>query len=207
MLFIAKTEMQDNSCPKWFNESRTNNSVDEVKRSFLTGQPTYENEFVFMVKEKYFGGRMKTLMAHLPYFSNCRGFGRTAPFWTLFEQGRNCVWDDFPTVVGAMSIGAQAKGDKCSMYTLTCLLDEVPNSKLSRPRWFEAGTGSVLFNMYKLPVDMDEYIALKDSAIPFSPDDVVPVTIQQGGSMGGEMPGRILLVFQYYQFSDKLCSY
>jgi hypothetical protein len=43
--------------------------------------PYIENEYVFMEKKLYFQNHNQVVMAHLPYFSNCRGFGRTIPLW------------------------------------------------------------------------------------------------------------------------------
>ncbi|CAD7965436.1 unnamed protein product [Amoebophrya sp. A25] len=56
--------------------------------------PSTDNEFVFMQKKTYFGGREMVTFGHLPYWSNCRGFGRTAPLWAILEQGTSCRWEE-----------------------------------------------------------------------------------------------------------------
>merc|ERR1719253_631119 len=47
-------------------------------------------EWVFPLRETYFNMDEAIWMAHIPYFSNCRGFGRTIPFSAIVEQGRVC---------------------------------------------------------------------------------------------------------------------
>ena len=88
------------------------NITNDMRHDMRTGG---ENEYFFTEKGMYFQDKDAMIMPHLPYFSNCRGFGRATPMWNLLEQGQSCVWDPEPTEVSIFSLGVDAKGDRESI--------------------------------------------------------------------------------------------
>jgi hypothetical protein len=162
--------------------------------------PRTTNEYFFREKLPYFKDSLETLMGHLPYFSNCRGFGKTMPMWAVLEQTRGCTWEHSPTPIGLLSIGQEASGDKCSGQKIECILDETPNVKMTNPRWFEATTGSTLFHVTTNPMTGSKMAEKRGrkGEVP-----TVPVHLKKGSQAKGDLPTRVVVAFQYWQRTDK----
>jgi hypothetical protein len=158
--------------------------------------PEGQKEYFFRDKGPYFENGATQIMAHVPYFSNCRGFGRTPPLWTMVEQGKGCVWIDKAQPVSLLSIGQLATGDKCTGVPVECILDEVPNVKMTNPRWFEATTGSTLFYATTEPMEGKD---IKGSDEELS---TIAVRLKQGAVAKGELPKKVVLAFQYWQQTE-----
>lgn len=163
-----------------------------------------ENEYYWFEKMRFFTSRSQILIPYLPYFSNCKGYGRTIPLWNLIEQDKGCDWspptEEDTSVITRLSLGRLAKGDSCRGIEMTCLMDEVPNNKMEGNRWFEAPSGTTLFYITRKSITHEEYLTKKDA---FDDFDVTPVMLVEGGRQGGELPQTILVIFQYWQNSLK----
>jgi len=151
-----------------------------------------ENEYVFSNKRLYFQSKETQLMSHLPYFSNCRGFGRTIPLWAMTELNQGCNWTSSAEEITLMSLGAEAVGDSCADASVECLLDEIPNVKMINDRWFEAQTGTLLFYMTRNAFQASELEGASDV-------DIEPVYLMQGVQGKGPLPRKVVLLFQYWQ--------
>jgi len=151
-------------------------------------------EYFFRFKRDYFQSSPKDLISHVPYFSNCRGFGRTAPLWAMLEQGGNCSWEDNPIDIALLDFGKRSKGDICNRTQIQCILDEVPNVKMSNPRWFESTSGTVLFYV---TTEAYEGSDLVDGNKPEYA--AIPVYLRQGVVTKGELPRKVVISFQYWQ--------
>eukprot|EP00931_Biecheleriopsis_adriatica_P048079 TRINITY_DN27768_c0_g1_i1.p1 TRINITY_DN27768_c0_g1~~TRINITY_DN27768_c0_g1_i1.p1 ORF type:complete len:5619 (+),score=1069.33 TRINITY_DN27768_c0_g1_i1:1474-16857(+) len=162
-----------------------------------------EKEYVFNTRSEYWRDKQEIFLPYLPYFSNCRGFGRTVPLWAITEQQRGCKWVAAGGFIGLLDLGASAQGDSCSVTEVECILDEVPNVKMSNPRWFEAPTGTMLFEMTKDPLMAADLDSLDE------PPVTEPVYIERGIPAEGALPRRVTLAFQYWQRSpeEKMLAY
>jgi len=159
-----------------------------------------EKEYVHPEKSTYFKSNSEILIPYLPYFSNCRGFGRTIPLWAITEQARGCKWAPEGGEIGLLSLGAQAKGDSCGITEVECLLDEIPNVKMGNPRWFEAKTGAKLFEVTKDAVSAGEL----PNSLGQNKPVTEPVYLRSGVPGGsGVLPGRVTLAFEYWQRGPK----
>ncbi|CAJ1386138.1 unnamed protein product [Effrenium voratum] len=167
--------------------------VANYMRPLTTAVAGGEMEYVFPEKAAYWRDRTELFLPYLPYFSNCRGFGRTIPLWTITEQTRGCKWAPEGGEIGLLSLGSQAKGDSCSLTEVECILDEVPSVKLSNPRWFETATGAKLFEVTK-----ESFLASNLNNFDVQPV-TEPVYLQQGIPKSGALPGRVTIAFQYWQ--------
>ncbi len=99
-------------------------------------------------------------MPYLPYFSNCRGFGRHIPLYVAFE---NSAWCSLQTVVNTqpvnvLNVGSSPLADECVMTT-KCVYEEVltnPSGVSSFPRWYEKNADAqTLFYFSAEPMDYD----------------------------------------------------
>jgi len=154
-----------------------------------------ELEYVFEDKSQYWADSTEIFLPYLPYFSNCRGFGRTIPLWAITEQNGGCQWAPVGGEIGLLSLGSQAMGDSCSFTQVDCILDEVPSVRLSNPRWFEAATGTRLFDVTKdasLPAKLNNW---GDDPVPVTE----PVYLQRGIPESGALPQKVTIAFQYWQ--------
>eukprot|EP00913_Durusdinium_trenchii_P013300 g12483.t1 len=145
-------------------------------RPLATAVQGGEMEYVFSDRTLYWGDQEGLFLPYLPYFSNCRGFGRTIPLWSIIEQNQGCKWAPEGGEIGLLSLGSEAKGDSCSLTVVECVLDEVPQVKLQDERWFEAVTGDKLFEPPQLKV-----------------------YLQEGVPSSGTLPGHVTIAFQYWQ--------
>jgi hypothetical protein len=154
------------------------------------------DEYRIPDKFAYFQNEPIQYMSQLPYFSNCRGYGVATPIWQILEQNAGCRWADNVLAVGELSLGAGAAGDTCDGTDLECILDEVPNVKMQTARWFEAPTGTLLFHVTKKSFEVSQFDGL-------GKPESQPVYLQMGVSQRGSLPKRVILLFQYWQFSPR----
>ena len=71
----------------------------------------------FMIPAEYWvPGVTSVHMSHMPFFSNCRGFGAAIPLWYVFEDPANCslVPEEDTEPVLSFSFGGNSVGDSCS---------------------------------------------------------------------------------------------
>ena len=157
----------------------------------------------FLYSQNYFSAhRTAVYQTHLPFFSNCRGFGRAIPLWHAVETHPSCdqVSQEDTVSVTEISFGGKSVGDTCSGVELECLVDEIPNSKQSIPRWFEAVTGVELFRISANAMSADEYANLDESENPISKS--IPVTLRQGSLGDGTWLRQVDLNLRYWQQSS-----
>lgn len=167
--------------------------LQNYHRPIATAVAGGEQEYVFREKGDYWRDSTEMFLPYLPYWSNCRGFGRTVPLWTITEQTQGCKWVPEGGEIGLLSLGSPAQGDSCSLTEVECILDEVPSVKLSNDRWFEASSGAKLFEVTK-----ESFLA--STLNNFAEDPVTePVYLQQGIPKSGALPGRVTIAFQYWQ--------
>ncbi|CAE8717038.1 unnamed protein product, partial [Polarella glacialis] len=154
-----------------------------------------ELEYIFSEKSDYFRDSGTITLPYLPYFSNCRGFGRTIPLWAITEQTKGCKYLPPGGEISLLDLGKGAAGDSCSLTEVECLLDEIPNVKMANPRWFETQTGYKLFDMTKEPHQLSTLAEL----VAGLPGMTEPVYLQQGVPGKGALPKRVTVAFQYWQ--------
>ncbi|KAF4647493.1 hypothetical protein FOZ61_004104 [Perkinsus olseni] len=157
----------------------------------------------------YFTSRRKTLwLSHLPFFSNCRGFGRAIPLWQVVEHGEKCrIVDEEDTVaIDRLSFGALASGDYCgpsndgstAPIELSCVMDEIPNEKLLLPRWFEGQSGTILFYISRRAFSSVEYASIE---APLA--DAIPVVLTRGATSDGKLMKVVSLDLKYWQKTSR----
>ncbi|KAF4668451.1 hypothetical protein FOL47_003034 [Perkinsus chesapeaki] len=158
---------------------------------------------------QYFTNIRKTVwMSHIPFFSNCRGFGRAIPLWQVVEHGEKCrIVDEQDTVaIDRLSFGALASGDYCgpsddgstSPVRLTCIIDEKPNEKLLLPRWFEGQSGSILFYISRRALTSIEYASIGEPM-----PDAIPIVLTRGATSDGKLMRSVKLDLKYWQRTSK----
>eukprot|EP01032_Pedospumella_encystans_P023318 gene23318-26394_t len=112
-------------------------------------------------------------LPYLPYFSNCDTFDSYIPIW-LFLEGDECELPDiypkswfrykFPAlpdlddikVVGPFSFFEDPVADWCER-SVTCHYEEELSGQDNTPRWFEASTGTSLFQIIRTPFNYHQY--------------------------------------------------
>jgi hypothetical protein len=173
--------------------------------------PVAPGEFVFAVKDMYFQTNESTWLAHLPYFSNCRGFGRTTPLTAALEHGKDCTQVD-PSqtrAIAELDGGASPQGDQCySRETnqgvmLRCMLDEVPNNKMPMARWFEARKDSIMFYISRIPFSNDQFLEGIKLGYEIDIQNSLPVFLRRGVP-SGNLPGTVIIVMEYWQKTPKM---
>eukprot|EP00928_Gymnodinium_smaydae_P024083 TRINITY_DN1960_c1_g5_i2.p1 TRINITY_DN1960_c1_g5~~TRINITY_DN1960_c1_g5_i2.p1 ORF type:complete len:6923 (-),score=840.57 TRINITY_DN1960_c1_g5_i2:138-18908(-) len=172
--------------------------LNKMKHKLRSG----EGEYMYPEKRLYFQSAPDQVMAHMPYFSNCRGFGRTSPLWALTEQLPGCVWNDDPIAISPTSFGQKASGDTCSNAELECLLDEIPTVKTTNPRWFEANRGMIIFYVTKQAIPGNEVAKVSGQDL-----DLLPAYLENEVA-AGQLPKRVIVTMQYWQRSvdEKILS-
>lgn len=176
------------------------------------------------------------LLPYLPYFSNCYTFDSYIPIWLLVE-GQECELPNtypkswhrykFPALpdqddikfVGPFDFFADPISDWCER-TLTCNYEEDITTQDNTYRWYEAPTGTSLFQLIRYPIDYYGYTGRQSTHISqndgggaliiekyalLSSDNFIPVVVDH--TIGDAIPGCIyqcyarsyLLTIEYYQ--------
>jgi hypothetical protein len=167
------------------------------------GLYTYAPKSIYYIpNQKYYA------LSYLPFFSNCRGFGRTIPLWAAVEQMDNCEWSENPTAIGMLDFGKMSTGDMCRAAVVECLLDEVPNVRRPNRRWFESLAGDVLFLMTAQAYDGQYMLEISSSRSTFEASDLVPVSherpeVSAKDAGASELPKGVVFLLQYWQMTAK----
>ena len=123
------------------------------------------------------------IIPYLPYFSNCFQYDSYIPFWQLFESKECKLPQNYPEgwarykypslpnqddiqYVSSWDVGAEPIADWC-IRSLACNYEESLANPDSTPRWFEASTGSTLFQLLRDPVEYDQFTS-RSSVYPSS---------------------------------------
>ena len=166
-------------------------------------------EFLYDSGTYYSGGRTSVYQTHLPYFSNCRGFGSAIPLWFILEREPGCdiVPQNETKPISEVSFGASSFGDSCvdnglgsKPVEIECMVDEVLNNKQPLPRWFESQTGAELFRISFDPLTPEAYAKLDEKTNPIS--STIPVILRQGARTDGTWLRRVDLDLRYWQWSS-----
>ena len=160
------------------------------------------DEYLFQPRSYFSADRTSVYQTHLPFFSNCRGYGRAIPLWHVVETSPGCtsVPVNETVAVSATSFGGKSIGDACPGIELECIVDEVPNDKQPIPRWFESPTGTELFTLSASGLTGVEYAELDENDSPLGRN--VPVTIRSGSRSDGTWLRQVDLTIRYWQQSS-----
>jgi hypothetical protein len=74
-----------------------------------------KNRNLWIPSSLYWGDRPRINLNYLPYFSNCKGYGKYIPFWSLMEQHQACTLIPFNETVwmNEYSFGLKPTADFC----------------------------------------------------------------------------------------------
>lgn len=101
----------------------------------------------------YWGNSLDYItMTYLPFFSNCKGFDKYIPLFSLFEQNPECslIPPNETKEIDPFGFGSQPTADHCQDILLECIYDEDLDLEMDTPRWFEEGP-NILFYVTKNP--------------------------------------------------------
>ena len=143
-------------------------------------------------------GRQRLYQTHLPYFSNCRGFGSAIPLWFVLENNPGCVNvpQNETVPVGVLSFRQAGVGDTCAAVAIECMVDEVPNDKQQVARWFESATGVELFRISRTHRSNEQFALLEGDV---GLGDFVPVVVREGAKTDGTWMHSVELKLRYWQ--------
>lgn len=158
-----------------------------------------DNDNYYVPNSLYWGSETQQILPYLPYFSNCKGFGKYIPFWAIFELNKGCDLvdpsDTEPTE--EFGFGTTPKADQCMNIELSCIYDEVPDDNQQVPRWWEQPLGTSVFFLSRDPISDDDFVNDPSSL------DLIPVnTFQETSS--GNLPSVVHLEVLYYQVDTEL---
>ena len=165
--------------------------------------PKMWEEFLYS-NDGYFGNynpRSDVYMTHIPFLSNCRGYGNNIPLWHITENSPGCV--NLPAnetkPISEFSFGADSIGDSCDgVIQLECMVDEVLNDKKPIPRWFELQTGSIMFYISAHALSNEEYANVTSDNI----GKLIPVVLVQANPFDGTWMKTVSLDLGYWQSSS-----
>jgi hypothetical protein len=180
-------------------------TVEGVPRFLLTysGETQIKNELIdndnrFLPNSLYWQDMTQQYLPYLPYFSNCKGYGKFIPFWAVFETGSGCdlVAHDSTKPVEEFGFGSVPKADECKSVSFSCIYDETPDDNQQVPRWWEQPLGTSVFFITKQPVSDDDFVNDPGTL------ELIPVnTFQETSS--GSLPSIVHLEVLYYQFDTE----
>ena len=160
----------------------------------------WEGEFLIDAGS-YYTSRDSVIQTHIPFLSNCRGYGSAIPLWHLVESpvaGCSLLPPDETVAIGVLSFRGKSVGDSCELR-LECMVDEVPNNKQAVNRWFEAPTGSELFKISFEAVDAETYASI--DSLASGGLTAVPVILRVGAPTDGTAFKSVELRLRYWQRS------
>ena len=146
-------------------------------------------------------GSSNIMTPYLPFFSNCRGYGKYIPIFTIFEQHPNCVLQKEGNVVptNPLGFGSSPVADRCDDIVIDCIYDEGFNNPSDLTPWYSATSGPV-FYMTPYPIsanDMQQTAALNTQ-------NFVAVTVTNTTAVANQYPTIVQLTFEYYQVTDTM---
>jgi len=146
----------------------------------------------------YWKARTRINLPYLPYFSNCKGYGSTIPFWALMEQHYVCelVANEDTFWMGAFSFGLAPEADGCEDVIIQCTYDEIFMSQSPLPRWYEVEGETPLFELSTEPVDYFDLMQKDFNAI-----EVLAVAPAEGVGEENSVPKEVAFGVSYYQWN------
>lgn len=108
-----------------------------------------KNRNIFIPSSLYWGTRDRINLPYLPYFSNCKGYGKYIPFWALMEQNSACNLIPYNETVwmSEYSFGKKPTADTCEEVQITCIYDEIIGTSQPLTRWFEVSAETSIFDI------------------------------------------------------------
>ena len=149
----------------------------------------------YQLYSQYWGTSEALGVTYLPYFSNCKGYGRYLPLWALLEQNEKCnlIQEEDTIYIKDFSFGVHAKGDNCQIE-IECVYDEDVKKPSNKKYWFEANTGDSLFSISKNPIELDELLA--------NPENIEKVEVGiTSQADNDQIPTTIEIDINYFQIS------
>jgi len=145
----------------------------------------------------YWGSSDMMGIPFLPFFSNCKGYGKYIPLWALVEQNQKCelVEKENTKFATNLSFGMDVISDKCDIL-LECIYDE--EIDLTIPFWYNAKTGTYLFSLTEDSINIDEIFDV------YSQNDITDVYVNSNNLPNNSIPGTVELKIHYYQKSDSV---
>ncbi len=179
-----------------------NNGADKsIFKLYMTYNPIkkkiknkiIENVNNFNPPNLYWGEYDMIGMPYLPFFSNCKNYGKYITIFNLFEQHHGCkfISEEETKFITDFSFGQEAIGDNCKI-NIDCLYDEDPNE--SNTYWFNSQTGNYLFSISKYPIEIEDLYKYMSS------NEIVDVNVINNLPKG-MIPGIIKLDINYFQKS------
>ena len=174
-----------------YNLLNINNNNKVIKNVIKEG---FNN---FPQTDNYWGISSSIGMTHIPFISNCKGYGKYIHLWSLLEQNPQCELKPLNETVYIkdFSFGLHAKGDNCNI-SLECIYDENVGTLSNYKFWYESPTGFSLFKITKNPINLED---LDD------PTDLELIDVKIQNSLeNDEIPRNIILEINYFQVSQTL---
>ena len=136
-------------------------------------------------------------ITHIPFISNCKGYGKYIHLWSLLEQNSQCqIKSENETIfIKDFSFLTQAVGDNCNI-SLECIFDEDVKNIANNKYWFQTATGFTLFKISKNPITLE--------MLDKSEDLELVNVIVQNSLENDEIPKNITLRINYFQVSKTL---
>ncbi len=217
------------------NPSTTSMEAKELKDTYFE---TFDHFEIDKEGQPNYKDPEAVILPYVPYFSSCRGYDSYIPLYSLFESD-SCSLPDaswgvdpswarlslppFPhqddiVVVNRWDVFKEPIADLC-VLSIDCQYEEDLTQATFVPRWFEAATDEVLFDIMREPITFSQYSGRKETRTSLSDtggggcinwnvgdDFFVPVKVDRseafsfpGGCSRQCFPREMLLDVKYYQ--------
>ncbi|KAL7555003.1 hypothetical protein ACHAWF_018580 [Thalassiosira exigua] len=152
-------------------------------------------------------------LPYLPFLSNCNGYDSHISLSRLLEEHPDCEGVDYGQTVPTKEHEVRGKGpvgDTCQGVLLKCHYEEEVREARKAFRWFEASSGTTLFQITRDAVAANDFLpssSEEDWGRTFALDrlrdhDLIPITVdEEMGSHRHAMPRKIQLELKYFQVS------
>ena len=172
-------------------------SYNSLSNNILIKNEIKEGLNKFTERNYYWDISTSIGMTHIPFISNCKGYGKYIHLWSLLEQNSQCeLKSENETIfIQDFSFGLQAIGDNCNI-SLDCIYDENVTNLTNDKFWYQATNGFTLFKITKNPITLE----MLDN-----PDDLELVDVKVENNLeNDEIPKTITLSINYFQVSKTL---
>jgi hypothetical protein len=158
-----------------------------------------KNRNIWIPSSLYWGDRPRINLNYLPYFSNCKGYGKNIPFWSLMEQHQACTLIPFNETVwmNEYSFGLKPTADFCEDALIQCVYDERISERQPNDRWFEVLTGTPIFQVTVEPFLFEDVLEMD-----YDPTQILEVFPAYEGDFTDMIPRAITLTISYYQVDN-----
>ena len=173
-----------------------------ISYNSLTSKNMIKNEIregynYFLKMSNYWEISNSIGMTHIPFISNCKGYGKYIHLWSLLEQNSQCELkpENETVFIKDFSFRLNAIGDKCNI-SLQCIFDEDVGTISNNKFWYETANSFSLFKITKNPISLEK---MND------PENLELVDVKVQNSLeNDEIPRIITLIINYYQVSTTL---